>query len=661
MSPGPFIRLDSLRSWRSSWAGALALPLVGLLWQSFFWLDRVPPVAKAAYAGLALLSAIRPAHGLLVIAALATLGGPIAGLVGAPYERTAEALVLTFLVGWLVHTVIRRESILDGDDSLSAPIALFALAVSASLVVMSAAVQSATAPPWPYLRLATNLLAHDYFGGTSFETHNWYQAALLVEGGLLAAAVLQLTRRRSDLQVALARMLSLGIVSAAVLSAARLGTGMMRSADPAAFLRHALTSLRLSIHTGDLNAAGSHFVLALPLLWALGMMVGRWRSAWLLGIIPVIAALWLSGSRAAQSSISLTLAAVIAVGAGRRSKARLVPVVVAVIAMIGAVIILRQTPEASVVTTLWIRWLFAQLSWDMFKSAPLFGVGISEYFGRSAAVMPDALKAYYVAENAHNNFAQIGVELGVTGLGLFLWVLASAWRRAREGLLASTDPLLRGLLLGLAATLLTFLTGHPLLIGAFACSFWIALALAVARADTVSGQSARAAQALPAQAGIPIPAATQRRVAAAIALVIVVSVPFRAHLAGDQASLSRVRYGFTPVVVDPASHERFQWAGPRATFFASTRAQSLYLSVCPPSDDDPVELELNIDGRVADRIMLRDAVWRDMRLILPVTKTDHAFRRIDLIVTWSGEDKQAGSSQRDSNGPRVRVRTVHVQ
>ena len=656
--------LDHFRSWRWRWAGALALPIVGLLWQSFFWLDRVPPVAKAAYAGLSLLSAIRPAHGLLVIAALATLGGPLADLISAPRERMAEALLLTFLIGWLARTVVRRESILDPDDSLSAPIALFTLAVSASLVVTSAAVQSATAPPWQYIRLAANLLAHDYFGGPYYETHNWYQASLLVEGGLLVAAVLQLTRRRPALQAAVARMLALGIVAAAVLSLVRLGMGLMRAGDPAALLLTAISSIRSirwSMHVADVNAAGSHFVLALPLLWSLGTIAGRWRTAWVLSIMPVVAALWLTGSRAAQYSILLTLAAAIAVAAGRWARVRLILVVAALIAIVGAVTISRPGPESPVVASLQIRGLLLLLSWDMLRSAPLFGVGIAEYFGRSAALMPESLKTFFVAENAHNNFAQIGVELGVTGLGLFLWVLASAWRRAREGLLANTDPLLRGLLWGLATTILTFLTGHPLLIGAFACSFWIALALAVARADTVSGQSARATQALPAQAGIPVPAARQRRVAVAVALVIVVSVPFRAHLAGDQANRSRVRYGFESGGVDPVSSDRFQWAGPRATIFVPAHAQSLYLSVSPPADDEALELELRIDGRLADRIVLRDPFWMDMRLILPVTKSAHAFRRIDLTVRRSSDDTRPGSSPRDSNGPRVRVRTIRAQ
>ena len=651
----------SSRAWPWSRLGVLTLPIAGLLWQSFFWLDGVPAATKAAYAGLTVLSAIRPASGLLVVAALATLGGPIGDLVGASHVRVSEALMLTFLVGWLTRCVVRRESILDRSDSLSAPIALFALTVAASLVVTSAALQTSTAPPLAYVQMAGRLLALGYLGGGYYETHNWYAAALLVEGVLLVAAVLHLTRRRPDLQTAAARMLALGVVAAAMLSVVRLGIGFSRTADPFGLLIRALTAIRISAHVADLNAAGSHFVLALPLLWALGMVAGRWRPAWVLSIIPVVAALWLTGSRSAQFSILLVLGAVLSITAGRIALARLILVAAALIAIVGAVIFARPGPESSVVATLQNRWLFSQLSWHMFTSAPLFGVGISEYYVRSEALMPDGLRALYAAENAHNNFAQIGVELGVTGLGLFLWVLASAWRRARRGLLAGSDPLLRGLVLGLAATLLTFLMGHPLLIGAFACSFWIALGLAVARADTLASPSESPAQWSPTDADRQAPGRWKPRMLAAIALVIAVSVPFRAHLVRDDVNLSNVRFGFAPGGVDSISKDSFRWAGPRATIFVSTRAQSLYLSVSPPEGDDSLDLEMNIDGRLTNRIALRDGLWQDMRFILPVTGSTHLFRRIDFVVRRSTDGGRPGPTEPDPNGLRVRVRRLNAE
>jgi hypothetical protein len=456
-------------------------------------------------------------------------------------------------------------------------------------------------------------------------------------------------------------MLAIGIVAAGVLSLVRLGTALVREADPVAFLLYALTSLRLSVHTSDFNAAGSQFVLALPLLWVLGTMAGRWRPAWWLAAGAVIAALWLTGSRSAQFSILLPLAAVMAVGTGRRAKAQLALGAVALVALVFAIIVWRPGPESSIAATLENRWLFLQLSWDMLKSAPLFGVGIAEYWNLSKELMPEGLRTLYVAENAHNNFAQIGVELGLTGLGLFLWVLASAWRRARQGLLAGADPLLRGLLLGLATTLLTFLTGHPLLIGAFACSFWIALGLVVARADSLSGRSASTEQPLSIQDGRQTSGRWRSRAAAVIALLIFVSVPFRARLASDQVDLSRTRYGFAEGSVDPVSNARFEWVGPRATMFVPGSAQSLYLSASPATGEEGVDLELTVDGRLADRVALRDGLWLDMRLILPVTKSNRSFRRIDLIVRRSGGDYPSGSPARDSNDPRARLRNVHAK
>jgi hypothetical protein len=84
------------------------------------------------------------------------------------------------------------------------------------------------------------------------------------------------------------------------------------------------------------------------------------------------------------------------------------------------------------------------------------------------------------------------------------------------------------------------------------------------------------------------------------------------------------------------------------------------LSVSQSSADDPVELELRIDGRLANRITLADGFWRDMRQMLPVTLAARPFRRVDLIVRRPGGDTQAPREAGESIGPTVRVRTVHV-
>jgi hypothetical protein len=70
---------------------------------------------------------------------------------------------------------------------------------------------------------------------------------------------------------------------------------------------------------------------------------------------------------------------------------------------------------------------------------------------------------------------------------------------------------------------------------------------------------------------------------------------------------------------------------------------------------------MRIDGRLANRIVLSDDLWRDMRVILPVTRAARPFRRVDLLVRRIADDNQPGAPPRDSNDVRVRVRTIRVE
>ena len=533
-------------------ASVLILPVCALLWQSFFWIPDASLPVKAGYAGLTLLAAARPRDALLIVTALATLATPLSWLIGTP-AKTGEAMVLAFLTGWIARAAVRREPLLPADDSLRRPLVLFAVTVGASLAVVMTMIQAAVGPALPFVERASSLLARTYLHGSAFEIRNWYEAALLGEGGLLAAAVIQLTHRREDLQSAMARMFAAGIAGAALLPCARVATALLRSPDPAEMLVRFITSIRLTSHVTDLNAAGSHLALALPVIWSLGVVAGRAgrgraRSAgWFLAAIPVLAALWLTGSRAAQFGLLIAAAAAAALRIGRRRRLTLALIALGLAVLVSGVVAARPGPRASLPTTLLVRKYFTQMSWEMFRSAPVFGVGVGEYYRLSERMMPVPLRRMYTAEHAHNNFFQVGTELGTVGLALFLWLLAAAGRRIARGFGTSPpDPLLLGLATGLAAAVLTFLTGHPLVVGAFACSFWMALALAVSRADWLAGPAAERAPGTAVSAAVSPWLSPGRLTAAAIALMVLL-VPVRAHLARARVGRpAQAPHGDTP-------------------------------------------------------------------------------------------------------------------
>jgi len=640
--------------------GRLTLLLAAALpWQSLFWIDTVPVATKAGFGVLVVLAAWRPRAALMVLAALVGIAAPLTQWTGIPAAHMAEAMALTFLSGWFARRLVLGERVAEPGDALAAPTALFAAVVVGSLVVMTAAIQPVVGQWWPFITSITGVLTTGYLRGETFETHNWYQAGLLLEGVALCAATRRLARQEPDYQLALIRMLAAGAVAGAGFSFVRLAQVLLRADHVVAVLVKVLTAVRLSEHMADFNAAGSHFVLVLPLTVALGWMAfktgGSTRAAagWTASAILLLLALWLTGSRAAQFSILLTSAIAAILALGRRRAVVVVATVGVVLAAIAFIIAARPRPESSVVATLQYRWLFTQMSWEMWKTAPAFGIGIAEYFGRSAALMPAPLRTLYVAENAHNNFLQIGVELGLAGLAAFLWLLGSAAsgvvKRFKSG---DRDPMLVGLALGVSSTILTFLTGHPLLVGSYAFCFWIALGLMVSVADGMSGKKT-------ADEAAHASIASRRTwlVGAAIGVVLL-SVPVRAHLARSQVDVSAVRYGFAAGGIDPATGDGFELAGPVATVFAERHAKRLSLTVGQMSAEHPVVLEVRIDGALANRVVLRDGAWQDVRMLLPVSRTDHAFRRIDLVVSSGGAAAEGNTA---AEGTRCRIRWLQLE
>ncbi len=161
----------------------------------------------------------------------------------------------------------------------------------------------------------------------------------------------------------------------------------------------------------------------------------------------------------------------------------------------------------------------------MLSSEPLFGVGIGQYFFWSRQFAAPEMLSYYARENAHNNFAQIAGELGLVGLSGFLAVLvdlALAPRSSRPVAHIVVVPVL----LGLAAFILTWLGGHPLLVPEVAYPFWITLGVVAASSRQIPPKRT-------CSVGI---------VGLAVALLLV-SIPFRVGAKSAELDLARVSYG----------------------------------------------------------------------------------------------------------------------
>ena len=117
------------------------------------------------------------------------------------------------------------------------------------------------------------------------------------------------------------------------------------------------------------------------------------------------------------------------------------------------------------------------------REHPLTGIGIGTFYRMSPAYEDPNWKETWdpewrFYENAHNYFFQLGSELGIPALILFLLIIFLAYRR---GILAlsqatSSSTVLKGLLIGLAAYLMTMITSHPLLLSNQQFLFWFIIA-----------------------------------------------------------------------------------------------------------------------------------------------------------------------------------------
>jgi hypothetical protein len=160
-------------------------------------------------------------------------------------------------------------------------------------------------------------------------------------------------------------------------------------------------------------------------------------------------------------------------------------------------------------------------------------------------------------------------------------------------------------LLGLCAFVLTWLGGHPLLVPDAAYPFWITLGVAAALVASDSK-----------------PTLTSGFVAAC-ALLLLLSIPIRVSDKSSDLDLSRVSYGVSAK----------QLMTSRARFFvpAGTARVEFPLRSSTADDDEPVAIDVMIDGAASDTITLNDRNWRRAPINLP-GDSSRRFHQIDLHI-----------------------------
>jgi O-Antigen ligase len=584
---------------------ALFTGVVLLLIQSAFWSNRVSAWMQAIIFATALLSYFRPHYGLLALAALVPLGQVGSSTLDSAM-RGAEAVVLAFLAGALVRGWTLREFRTFPSTRLHIAALIFGAVVAASSVEQIWFAQIQRDFAWPFAQDLLRYASRNYLtarGGFDM----LFRAMLLLEGLALLLYSDRYARQHPHfcqrLIVAIvAGAAATGIVTVWYVAAELVETGAVRARFFEFFAAN-----RWTVHIGDVNAAGSFFAMGMFIAVGMAARKSRYRMAWMVVTLLLASTTFMTHSRMALAAVALTSACLAAAMTIGRIIGVKKTVVITAATAVGLAFALWHYlgPEyfgAGAHNAMATRRLFLVTTWRMLLAEPLFGIGVGQYFLWSRAFAIPEMFEYYQRENAHNNFAQIAGELGVVGLVGFLVVLAvSLWRRGSEG----RPDLFIPVMLGLSAFILTWLGGHPLLVPDASYPFWITLG--VAGALTVTGTTPRWPAVL---------------VAMCVAILLV-SIPFRVASHVSRIDLSRVRYGVSTR----------QLMTSRSRFFvpAGTAQVALPLRSRTADDDEPVEIDVFIDGSASATITLIDRSWRRTAINLP-PDASRRFHEVDLRI-----------------------------
>lgn len=625
-------------------AAAAAIVSLAILLTVVYLPLPAPAAILTVLLGLATLAAWRIDVALVVLACtvpIARVGGQ-AWLPGAAWP---EMLALAVIAGWLGR---RAASPRHEWDRLSAP-----LAVAAAIVICSLAVV-VTLGQWRQTgalitRHWLQRYGEGYFlmesSGDAVDTAMRLLEMLVLFRAAASVAALSPSWIRN-----LAAAMTAGAAAAAAVNLWALWT-----AAGSDFFRAFLTA-RVNVHYADPNAAGSYFVMMLAV--AIGLVLppkgGSYtdvnrnalvasgfsrtdpaRVLFSLAAGLIAMGLWISGSRTAIMAGLLAMLVPLAARAGARRSAWLRPrlLVIAALLVAAAVstayLLPHRGTQRSANDALQVRWELSKSSVRMLATAPLFGVGVGNYFNLSGQFASKELLALFppaARENAHNYYLQLLAELGIAGFVAFGWIAWVSGRRLAALLRDREDGGLRwGSVIAIVAFALTCAGGHPVLIDDPAFTFALLAGAAVGwspattRADGVVSRR--------------WPFGLDTRRAAIVAIVgLLVTVPFRWYSTRAAMDLSDVAFGLTGWYTG-RDGVAYRLAGSTSLIYvpAAYRAITIPLRATHPHEE--LHLVIRVDGSAVEEMRIRADGWQVIRVALPPQRGAARFRRLDLEVT----------------------------
>lgn len=616
---------------------------------------------RALLAGFCTLAILQPAAALLVTIALVGFGNILPHMVGVPTLRVTEVLVVGSLAGCCVRALssgdLYRRAL---RGRISTPVVLFGVAAVAATVVWLRVLQVETGYPSEFFQSLFRFFSRNYF----IQPDDFWlviSGAVILEGLALYVVVAALCKVDATFFDRGLRMLTLGGAVLALTSPIRLAEIYLRNPSAIEALRATPNGLRISAQIPDFIAAGSYFGLCWVAALGLAIASKRRGLVWLAAGVPLIAALYLTGSRSVIAAALTGLVVLVLILIRQRAAAVRSIAAFAVVAVVIMVVAYpwwtgRDVSGVMARQSLHVRVELAKTGVRVIETRPLFGVGIDRFHLLARGLASADLHALFPArKNPHNDFLRFAAELGLVGLGLFLWILTAAGRRIWRALEGSRDARLAGLVGGLVVFLVTSMVSNPLMLRDVSYVFWIALGLAVGGSATLQGTRDESAR------GIERPGEPARRFSRwtwAVGLlmggVLVGSIPLRARQELAATNLSHVSYGLFEWGTDPDG-TRSRWSRPEFTLFVDGRAVlvEIPLSGIPLRPDIIRQVEIRVDGRLVNRVPVGPD-WQRVRTPLPGGPRAQSWR-LDFVVSPSliPAEEIEGSEDRRILGVKV--------
>ncbi|MDN6604656.1 O-antigen ligase [Brevibacterium sp.] len=171
----------------------------------------------------------------------------------------------------------------------------------------------------------------------------------------------------------------------------------------------------------DPNAFASYLLLSIPICLLARHLSGRHLFGWQL--LPILAGVYTSYSRGAIIALTVMLVGLFVFSLGDRAL-RLLRILSAVVAVAAVCLLLSGAVDALFEDSRGtgfetdIRFQLWQAAWELWKTSPIFGVGLGQFVGSAAGFIDHGAEGVI----AHSTYLSMLSETGLVGFVLFMLV-----------------------------------------------------------------------------------------------------------------------------------------------------------------------------------------------------------------------------------------------